>query len=88
MFNTENNDIFISISGEIKSRSPSHAVTDLIFVPSQLLHGRDFLFKKAHAVCCERKFNILLPILEYLSHLYSDFQMVFSIVMGIRYAFM
>ena len=28
-------------------------------------------------------FNILLPILEYLSYLLSDFQTVYNIVMGI-----
>ena len=41
---------------------------------------------KSHAMCCDKKFNmlnILLPILEYLSYLLSDRQTDFSIVMRI-----
>ena len=42
--------------------------------------------RKSHAMCCDRKFNmlnILVPILKYLSYLLSDLQTGFSIVMGI-----
>ena len=55
-----------------------------------MLHTCDGVFQrrcdasKSHAMCCDKKFNmlnILLPILEYLSHLLSDSQTVFSIVM-------
>ena len=41
---------------------------------------------KSCAMCCDRKFNmldILVPILEYLCYLLTDFQTVFIIVMGI-----
>ena len=40
--------------------------------------------RKSHAICCDRKFNmlnILLLILQYLSYLLSDYQAVFTIMM-------
>ena len=43
--------------------------------------------RKLHAMACDAFSNmlvILLPILEYLSHLLSDFQSVCSIVMAIQ----
>ena len=42
--------------------------------------------RKSHAMCCDRKFNmlnILVLILEYFGYLQSDFQTVFSILMEI-----
>ena len=42
--------------------------------------------RKSHAMCCNRKFNmlnILVSILEYLRYLLSQFQTVLSILMGI-----
>ena len=54
-------------------------------------HRSNVLKKKSHAMCCNGKFNMLnifCPILEYLSYLLSDFQTVFSILMGIWRAFM
>ena len=57
-----------------------------------MLYTRDGTFQsscnalKSHAMCCDAFFNMLeflLPILEYLSHILSDFQTVYSIVMAI-----
>ena len=57
-----------------------------------MLHTYDGAFKrgcyasKSCAMCCHRKLNmrsILVPILEYLRYVLSDFQTVFSIVMGL-----
>ena len=57
-----------------------------------MLYTRDGTFQsscdtsKLHAMCCDVFSNMLeflLPILEYLSHLSSDFQTVCSIVMVI-----
>ena len=74
MFNIENNVILIYISVEIKSRSPSRAVTDWQSVPgrnsSQLLHGRDFLILFHHSyilkyilfyfILCQKTRNFLV----------------------------
>ena len=57
-----------------------------------MLHTCDGAFQrccnalKSHAMCCDRKMNmlnILPPIYEYLSFMTSDFQTGFSSVMGI-----
>ena len=62
-----------------------------------MLHTCDGAFQtscdvsKSHAMCCDRKFNmlnILVPTLVYLSYLSSDFQTGFSIVMDIYCTFM
>ena len=56
-----------------------------------MLHTCDGVFQsscnagKSHAMLCDVNSNmlvILLPILEYLSYLLSDFQAVFSIMIG------
>ena len=57
-----------------------------------MLHTCDGVFQttcdgsKSHAMCCDRKINmlnILLLILEYLSYLLFDFQTGFSNLMGV-----
>ena len=62
-----------------------------------MLHTCDGTFQtscdtsKSHAMCCDAFSNMLgflLPILEFLGCLLSDFQTVCSIVMGIQYPFM
>ena len=44
--------------------------------------------EKSHAILCKvnfNMFNVLFPILEYLSHSFPDFQMICSIRMGIKF---
>ena len=45
---------------------------------------------KSHAILCDASTNMLviwLPILEYLSYLFSNFQTVFSIMIGVLMIF-
>ena len=65
--------------------------------PAVMLYTRDVTFQspcdisKSHAMGCDEFSNMLeflIPIMDYLSYLLSDFQTVYSIVMVIPYAFM